>query len=310
MSTYVAAVLTIALIYGALGLSLNMQVGRTGVINFGHIAFFGVGAYATALLSLHGLSLAITIPIATVLGGAAALPLGWIATRLTSHYLAIVTIGFAETLRVVLRNLEITGGPSGLVGVPRPFGDLDPELFALIWVGLAAGLLLGTYVLVRVATGGLFGLNLTGIREDEPASAMLGRNVAAYKTLVLVWGSMLAALTGAFYAHWIGYVSTEQFDPRVTFYLWAGIIIGGASNAGAWLGSAAIAAIFELTRFLGDFGFTFFSDTELASIRWIIIGLVLILTMKFRPQGLLPIRAQVRPVPALPVVSERRTSDA
>ncbi|MCQ0018051.1 branched-chain amino acid ABC transporter permease [Actinomadura madurae] len=167
MNTYLPAVATVALLYGALGLSLNLQVGRTGVINFGHVAFFGVGAYATALLSLHGVSLALSIPAAGVLGGLAALPLGWIAARLTSHYLAIVTIAFAETLRVLLQNLEATGGPSGLVGVPRPFGQLDPDVFAAAWLALAAGLLAGTWLLVRVVTRGLLGMGLSAIKEDE-----------------------------------------------------------------------------------------------------------------------------------------------
>lgn len=294
MTTYLPAIAVIALMYGALGLSLNLQVGRTGIINFGHVAFFGVGAYTTALLSLEGVSLALSIPVAGVLGGLAALPLGWIAARLTSHYLAIVTIGFAETLRVLLQNLEATGGPSGLVGLPRPFGGLSPDLFAVIWLALSAGLLVVTYLAVRVATRGLLGLNLSGIREDEPAAAMLGRSVAAYKTTVLVWGSVLAALAGAFYAHWVGFVTAEQFDPRVTFYIWAGIIVGGASHAGAWLGSAAIAAVFEATRFIQDFGVTALSDEQLASLRWIVIGVVLIVTMKLRPDGLLPLKPRHR----------------
>lgn len=308
MTTYLPAIATVALLYGALGLSLNLQVGRTGVINFGHVAFFGVGAYATALLSTHGMSLALSIPIATVLGGLVALPLGWIAARLTSHYLAIVTIGFAEALRVLLQNLDVTGGPGGLVGVPRPFGELAPDRFAASWLALAAGLLVLTYLLVRIVSGGLLGLNLAAIRSDEPAAAMLGRNIAAYKTTALVWGSALAALTGAFYAHWIGYVAAEQFDPRLTFYIWAGIIVGGSSHAGAWLGAAAVAALFEATRFLGDFGFTALSDTQLASVRWIVIGLVLIITMKARPAGLLPMRSRPLPgsAPAAPAPAAGR----
>ncbi|BCB75330.1 branched-chain amino acid ABC transporter permease [Phytohabitans flavus] len=293
MNAYLPGIATVALMYGALGLSLNLQVGRTGIINFGHIAFFGVGVYTTALLSLHGIPLWLSVPAAAVAGGLCAIPLGWAAARLTSHYLAIVTIGFAEALRVVLLNLEVTGGPSGLVGVPRPLGDAPLETFSMVWLVLAAGLLALTYGLVRLFTRGLLGLSLTGIHDDEPAAAMLGRSVAAYKTLVLAWGSMLAALTGAFYVHWIGYASTEQFDPRVTFYLWAGIVVGGASNAGAWLGCAAIAGLFEATRFIGDFGFTALSETQIASVRWIIIGLVLILTMRFRPQGLLPVRTRL-----------------
>jgi branched-chain amino acid transport system permease protein len=290
MTTYLPAIATIALVYGALGLSLNLQAGRTGVINFGHVAFFGVGAYATALLSINGVSLAASIPAASVLGGLVALPLGWIAARLTSHYLAIVTIGFAETLRVLLQNLEVTGGPSGLAGVVRPFGAIEPDLYAAVWLALAAGLLAVTYLLTRIVARGLLGMNLSAIREDEPAAAMLGRSVAAYKTLVLVWGSVLAAFAGAFYAHWVGFVTAEQFDPRMTFYIWAGIIIGGASHAGAWLGAAAIAGIFEFTRFLSDFGITMFTDTQLASLRWIVIGLMLIVTMRFRPEGFLPMR--------------------
>jgi branched-chain amino acid transport system permease protein len=310
VTTYLPAIATVALLYGALGLSLNLQVGRTGVINFGHVAFFGVGAYGSALLAIHGLPLALSIPIATALGGLVALPLGWIAARLTSHYLAIVTIAFAEALRVLLQNLAVTGGPSGLVGVPRPFGQLDPQRFAVIWLALAGALLALTYLLVRIATHGLLGLNLAGIRADEPAAAMLGRSVAAYKTMALVWGSALAALAGAFYAHWTGFVTADQFDPRVTFYLWAGIIIGGASHAGAWLGAAGIAALFEATRFLSDWGITVFSDTQLASIRWIVIGLVLIVTMRLRPGGLLPPRSRrLRAAPRdLPDAATRRAA--
>lgn len=295
MITYLPAILTIAMIYGLLGLALNLNWGHTGIINFGHVAFFAIGAYTSALLNTK---FSIPVPIGFAAGcivaGLAAVPIGWITLRLKADFLAIVTIGFSETVRVVLEGSAWSGGPSGVTKIERPFADLPSDEFNLAWLAVFLVVVVAVFFLMRSITESQLGRVLRAIKADDQAVSMLGKNVAGSKTLSLVIAAALAGGAGALYAHYIGYISPSQFLPSVTFYVWAGIIIGGSSHLGALLGSVALIGLFEATRFLGDFGFDLISATDMANLRLIAVGVVIILFLKFRPNGLLPYKPSRR----------------
>ncbi len=288
MTAYLVAMAIIALIYGLLALGLNLHWGHTGLINFGHVAFFALGAYASALLTLGGAPIAVGAIAATGLAGLAALPIGWVSVRLRSDYLAIVTIGFSEMVRLVLLNeVWLTRGPMGLLGVPRPFDALPTGANELLYLAILTGVVALSFLLVERVVRSPFGRVLRAIREDEDAASSLGKNVVQFKIKSLVLGAAIAGLAGSFYAHYINYVVPDQFLPLVTFYVWIAVILGGSgSNVGALLGTGILMVFLEGTRFLKDWGVPL-DEVRLAALRFVVVGLALVLLVVYRPQGLL-----------------------
>lgn len=298
MSTYLTATITIALIYGLMGLGLNIQWGHTGLLNFGHVAFFAVGAYTSGLLALAGVPIWVCAIAALVAAAVLALPVGWLTVRLKEDYLAIVTLALAEVVRIIFLNADWSGGPSGLTGVPRLFSQVDRATRTWIWALLLAVIVALAVTVVRSVTEAPFGRTLRAIRGDEVAVASLGKNVAAYKTQSFLLGAGLAGLAGALYAHWIGYISPEQFVPLVTFYVWIGIILGGSSHVGAVLGTMLLIISFEASRFATDLGAIPISATAMANLRLIVVGVGLVLLLRWRPEGLWPYRYREAVAPA------------
>jgi branched-chain amino acid transport system permease protein len=288
MTAYLVAMAIIALIYGLLALGLNLHWGHTGLINFGHVAFFAIGAYASALLTLKGMPIVVGAVGATVVAGLAALPIGWVAVRLRSDYLAIVTIGFSETIRLILLNeVWLTRGPMGLPGVPRPFEGLSTEVNELLFLAILVVVVATVFVLLERVVRSPFGRVLRAIREDEDAASALGKDVVGFKVRSLLLGASIAGLAGSFYAHYINYVVPDQFLPLVTFYVWIAVILGGSGKSlGALLGTGILMVFLEGTRFLKDVGFPV-DEVRLAALRFVVIGLALVLLVLFRPQGIL-----------------------
>lgn len=288
MTGYLVAMAIIALIYCLLALGLNLHWGHTGLINFGHVAFFAIGAYTSALLTLRGAPIIVGAIAATALAALAALPIGWVSVRLRSDYLAIVTIGFSEMVRLVLLNeVWLTRGPMGLPGVPRPFETLPTGANELVFLLLLASAVALSFLLVERVVRSPFGRVLRAIREDEDAASALGKDVVKFKVRSLILGAAIAGLAGSFYAHYINYVVPDQFLPLVTFYVWIAVILGGSgSNLGALLGTAILMVFLEGTRFLKDWGFAL-DEVRLAALRFVVVGLALILLVLYRPQGLL-----------------------
>jgi branched-chain amino acid transport system permease protein len=288
MTAYLVAVAVVALIYMLLTIGLNLQYGYTGLINFGVVAFFAIGAYASALLTLRGWPLPIAFVVAMVVAGLVAYPIGLLSLRLSDDYLAVVTLGFAETVRLVIQQEAwLTKGVQGLPGIPRMFqwlgvGDLAQvaTLLALALCNLAAiGMLLH---LVRSPYGRL----IQAIRDDEVAVEAIAKDPRRPKVQVFMLGSGLAGLAGAFYAHFIGYISPDQFASLVTFYVWIALIIGGTGRvAGAVAGSFLLMVFLEGSRFLRDV-IPGVSEVQMASVRLALVGLALILFTLYRPQGL------------------------
>jgi branched-chain amino acid transport system permease protein len=289
MDAYLAAIGIVILINVLMALGLTLQYGRTGLINFGHVGFFAIGAYASAILSLQGLPIIVGFIAAAVLAGLAAWPIGLISLRLRDDYFAIVTLGFSETVRVVIASERwLTNGMQGIPGIPR--------LYERIGVGLTAQLAVLATLLVVVAIAAAiiqrmatspFGRIIEAIRDNEEAVKALGKDPAGFKIQVLVTGAALAGIAGAFYAHYVTYIVPDQFGPIVTFYAWMAIIMGGAGRiSGAVVGTAILMLFLEGSRFIHDL-IPIIPDVEMASIRIGVIGVALILFVTYRPQGLM-----------------------
>lgn len=289
MESYLIAVGIIALIYMLLTVGLNLQYGYTGLINFGHVAFFAIGAYASALLSLQGWPLAPAFVVGMVVAGLAAYPVGLLSLRLSDDYLAVVTLGFAETVRLVIQEEKwLTQGVQGLPGIPRIFQSLGvggyAELATLLMLVACNGAAIALLVhLVRSPYGRL----IQAIRDDEVAVKALGKDPARLKVQVFMLGAALAGLAGAFYAHFITYLSPDQFLPLVTFYVWIAVIIGGPGRtSGAVVGSLILMTFLEGSRFARDL-IPGVSEVQMASVRLAIVGLALILFTIYLPQGIM-----------------------
>jgi branched-chain amino acid transport system permease protein len=287
MTAYLVAVFIVVLIYLLLSLGLTIQYGLTGLINFGLVGFFAIGAYASALLAMKGLPLIASFAVASVLAGLAAWPIGLIALRLRDDYFAIVTLGFSETVRLVIQNESwLTSGVRGITGVPGLFqsaGSAGP----LITVGVLLVVNAVVIALLHHIVKSPFGRALEAVRDDEVAFTALGKSPSRFKIEVLILGSALAGLAGAFYGHYVTYIVPDQFVPLTTFYIWMAVIIGGVGRvSGAIVGTVLLIGMLEGSRFLRDL-IPAIPDAEMASVRIGVVGLLLILFMIYRPQGLL-----------------------
>lgn len=289
MEAYLLAILITMLVYVLLAVGLDFQYGFTGLINFGYVGFFAVGAYAAALCSvkLH-LPPVLGFGVAIALPALLAWPLGRVALRLRDDYLAIVTLGFSEIVRLVLISEKaITNGGQGVPGIPRLFSSFASNF----WndVALAALMTLACAVVVwllRQITCSPYGRLIQAIRDDETALLALGTNPARFKTQVLMVGGGIAGLAGAFYAHYISFISPDQYTPVVTFYVWMAIIMGGVGRLrGAVVGAFLLVAFLEGSRVIRDV-LPGISEVAMSSVRLGAVGLALILFMRFAPQGL------------------------
>jgi branched-chain amino acid transport system permease protein len=286
-------------IYAILALGLNIQWGITGLFNAGIAGFFAVGAYTSAILTgpaeagrLGGFELPVIVGWtgAMVMAGLIAWPIGKITLRLRSDYLAIATIGVAEIIRLVAKSEDwLTNSARGLNNLPRPFGDLDYFASQLAYLGLVLLCLLVVYLLVEHQFRSPWGRMMRAIRDNETAAAALGKNIAFRRLVAFVFGACLMGLGGALMAHFNRSITPEGIDPMVaTFLIWIMLILGGSgNNRGAILGAAVVWIIWSMTEILADQ-----LPTEMAIqakyIRMFLIGLMLQLVLRFRPEGLLP----------------------
>ena len=293
---------TLALIYVLLGLGLNIVVGLAGLLDLGYVGFYAVGAYSYALLAQHfGLGFWQCLPLA---GGMAALfgcLLGFPVLRLRGDYLAIVTLGFGEIIRILLRNLTgLTGGPNGIGGIAKPtlFGltferraqdGLQPfhEFFAIaynpvhkvVFLYLVALLLvlLALFVINRLQRMPL-GRAWEALREDEIACRALGLNPTAIKLSAFTLGACFAGFAGCFFAARQGLVSPESFSFIESAIILAIVVLGGmGSQLGVILAALVMILLPELLRGFSEY-------------RMLLFGALLVLMMVWRPQGLLPLQ--------------------
>jgi branched-chain amino acid transport system permease protein len=288
MEAYLVAIGIIALIYVLLSLGLTLQYGLTGLINFGHVGFFAIGAYASALLVLNGAPMIVGFAAAALLAGVAAWPIGLVSLRLRDDYFAIVTLGFSEVVRIVLTSERwLTNGVQGVPGIPRlypGFGGAAGQIAT--FATILAVTVFAAWMIRRIARSP-FGRIIEAIRDNEEAVQALGKDPPRFKIQVLVVGAALAGIAGAFYAHYITYIVPEQYIPLVTFYVWMAIIMGGVGRvSGAVIGSVILMVFLEGSRFIRDV-VPGISEVDMASVRIGLVGLLLLLFIIYRPQGLM-----------------------
>ncbi len=286
MIEYLITILLIASIYAIFALGLNLEWGFTGLVNFGHVAFLAIGAYTTVLLSLHGVPLFVSVLVGVALAGAFGALLGIPTLKLREDYLAIVTIGFAEIIRLFLLNEEwLTGGPMGVCGYPRPFEDIITGDYNLFMLSVVLSILILCYFMLEKLIKSPWGRVLKSIREDEDVPVSLGKNVFVYKIQSLVLGSMLAGLAGSLLAFYLQYINPRNFMPIETFYAWIAVVLGGSgNNKGTVLGAVILFCFFSATRFTQEY--VPLHPTQMGALRIMLIGLLLILFMMYRPEGL------------------------
>lgn len=295
MGDYLVAIATIVGVQVLLTLGLNYHYGITGLVNFGHVAFYALGAYASAILTLAGVPTLLAMATGVVLAVLASLLLGFATLRLREDYFAIVTLGFSEVLRLLLLNArDLTRGALGIPGIPRPLAELfggSYHIFYMVIVLVAMGL---AFLLCDVLARSPFGRTLRAIRDDDQAAAALGKNVLAFRLTSLGWGAALAAVAGSLWAHYITYVVPDQYTPEITFYAWMAMIIGGpGSTRGAVWGTAVLVVVLEGTRFAKDV-LPMIDEPRLAALRQVVIGLgLIVLTVYGRGLG----RRRPRPSP-------------
>jgi len=286
---YLTAIVTLVGVRALLTLGLNVQWGMTGLVNLGAVAFFAVGAYTSALLAVGGVSLLLAWPAGVAAAAIAGAGLSVVALRLREDYLAIVTLGFAEVLRLFLLNEAwLTRGANGVTGIPRPLHGWFSghyQLFYLLLVLVAVGLV---YAALERVHRSPFGRVLRAIREDEVVAAVAGKPVFRFKVQAFALGAGVSGLAGVLFAHYLAYVEPNMFLPQESLYVWLALILGGSgNNRGALLGSLVLLGLLEGSRFAKDV-VPFLTGVRLAAAQQIVVGLVLVVMMIRRPEGLLP----------------------
>ncbi|MCW2703213.1 MAG: branched-chain amino acid transporter permease [Blastococcus sp.] len=286
MLDFALYVATIAAVYALFALSLNLQAGVTGLLNFGHVAFFGVGAYSSGIVALHGghwlLGVLVGVVVSSLLGAV----IGRLGRTLAADYWAIVTLAVAECLRLVVVNEgDLTGGPQGISGIAGPFSSVSGLAGSLSWLVLCVVLAALAYLVAETLTGMQFGRVLRLLREEPMLAASLGHNITAEKTRVLAVAAPIAAVGGSVYTLYISYIGPNQLLPIETFLVFTMLIIGGiGNNRGAVFGALVIQLIYAGSRFLKDI-FPI-PDQSASSVRLLIVGLVLTAFLMTRPEGL------------------------
>ncbi len=308
--SYLAGFVIFAGIYSVFALGLNVHWGFTGLFNIGVAGFFALGAYTTALLTTQPpdpalfedfkfggnmaeiwfLDLGFDLWFFLGLGAAAAvcglvaLVIGYITLRLRDDYLAIATLGIAETVRLFFLNEKwVANGSKGLYRIPAFLGDLvAPEHYGYLYLVVVLVVLLAVFLLVQRAVKSPWGRVLRAIREDETAAQAVGKDVFKFKLQAFILGAVIMGIGGALFAHHFRFLAPLTFDPLLaTFVIWAMLMVGGSgNNLGAILGAFVVWGIWSGTQFLPGV----FADP---SLRLFMIGVLIVAVILLRPGGIL-----------------------
>ena len=296
-----------ACIYAIFSLGLNVQWGYTGLGNFGVAAFFAIGAYTSALITTPkptgpladyvdqaiGLNQPFLVGVlgAAIFSGLLGLLIGLLTLRLRRGYLSICTIGIAESIRIFFNNESwLANGPEGLVGLPRPLqGLVPPAYYHYLYLGIVLVFLALIYFALEKGIRSPWGRVLRAVREDEIMAAADGKNVFLFKLQSFVVGAVIIGIGGALYAHYSAAIQPGLFTPFYgTFIIWAMLTAGGTgNNKGAILGAFIIWALWQWSNYLVGKVVPAGLQTRAPFIRFILIGLVLVLILLKRPKGLI-----------------------
>ena len=279
LSTYSMSVAVTVLTYAILGLGLNVVVGYAGLLDLGYAAFFAIGAYTSSMLQLDAhLTFWETLPAAVAAAGVSGCVIGYPTLRLRSDYLAIVTLGFGEIVRITVTNLNVTGGPNGLYGIPPAsvFGTALISEQDLYYLG--AFFLLIAIVFTGLLSRSRLGRAWRALREDETASEAVGVPATKVKLLAYVMGAMVGALAGMYFSAQFGTIDPTSFTFTTSVTILMVVIVGGmGSIPGMILGALIVVALPEALR-------------PISNYRLLIFALGLVVLMLVRPQGLWPAR--------------------
>lgn len=278
---YVLHLLILIGIYLILAISLQLSVGFTGMLNLGHVGFFAIGAYVSALATLNGVPFA----LALLLAGVIAAFFGWLLSlptnKLSGDYLALATMGFSFVVYAVALNwTELTRGPLGLPGIPRPelFGFAFSDNFSFLV--LTAVLVAVTFFVVRRIVSSPFGRVLQAIRDDETVARVLGKNAPRHKSISLSVSAFFAGIAGSLYAHYISFIDPSSFTILEMIPLLAIVIIGGlASLRGTILATIILVLLPEPLRFIG------FPSSVIGPARQMLFALLLLAILLYKPKG-------------------------
>ena len=270
-------------IYVLVAIGLNVVVGQAGLLDLGYVGFFAIGGYTMALLGVNaGWSFFEIIPIAIIMSMISGVILGAPTLRLRGDYLAIVTLGFGEIIRITARNTDPLGGPRGIFGIPHPpnvgdtlvFGVLDPKPY--YWLLLVVIVL--AIVVVRRLEQSRVGRAWTAIREDEDAAELMGVPTFRFKLWAFAIGAGIGGLAGTVHAAKVTSITPDTYTFILSILFLAAVVLGGSGNlVGVIFGAILIAYLPERFRVFSE-------------LRVLAFGAALVIVMIFRPQGLLPSR--------------------
>jgi branched-chain amino acid transport system permease protein len=297
MLSYVLFTLTIGGIYALLALALNLAWGSTGLVNLGLAGFFAIGAYASAIVTMDGAPVIVGLVAAIACGALAGIVITAVTLRLRDDYLAIVTLGFAEVVRLVALNERwLTKGADGISGIAAPFKDqLGPEGFNDAYFVFVSVVVLLIWLVLRRVDLGPFGRALKAVREDQELAGFAGKPVRRFKIQAFALSSAIAGLAGALYGHYQSYISPDHFDPLITIYIFLAVTAGGLGRPlGAVAGAYAVVIFLEITRFIAAV-VPGIAPVQVAALREMLVGLALLLVLHLRPNGLLPDRNPAAP---------------
>ncbi len=297
MLSYLLFTLTLGGIYGLLALSLNLIWGGVGMVNLGLAGFFAVGAYVSALVAIAGVPLPLAMLFACLTGAVAGVMATFATIRLRGDYLAIVTLGFAEVVRMVALNERwLTRGSDGISGIPAPFrAEFGIDGFNLFYLALVSIIVVAVFLAMHRIDASPFGRVLKAIREDQELATFAGKYVTRFKMQTFALSAAIAGLAGALYGHFQTYISPDHFQPLITIYIFLAVTAGGVGRPlGALAGGYLVVFFLEATRFLGEI-FPGLQPGQVAAVREILVGLALLGVLHLRPQGLLPER--ITPAP-------------
>lgn len=274
-SNYALSIMTSAAIFAMLASGLNIVVGYTGLLDLGYAAFFAVGAYTSGVLSTRfDLPLLVTVPAVIVVTVIAGIIIGAPTLRLRSDYLAIVTLGFGEIIRITANNLPVTGGPSGIYGIPSLTDN--PVTFYYVTVVIVAIAVIGASRLGRSRLGRA----MRFVREDEDAAEATGVHTYRVKLAAYIAGAVWGGLAGVLFAGHLSAISPNSFTFLQSALVLMAVVLGGMGSVpGVVLGAIVISLLPELLRGVADY-------------RYFVFGVLLIIVMLVRPQGLWPARSK------------------
>lgn len=280
---YLLHILIMISIYTILSLSLNLPVGYVGLLSLAQAAFYGIGAYVATLFMIQtGLNFFVALVLAIAFSAIISLLVSYPSIRLRGDYFILASLAFQVIIFTILYNwIDLTRGPYGIPGIPRPeiFWIKFDNLYKFL--ALSGGIALGVFLIAKRLYSSSFGLVLKAIREDELSAISIGKDVRRFKILAFAISSGIAAIGGVLYASYVTYIDPTSFNLDESIFILSIVLVGGSGNLrGPIIGTLLTILLPEGLRFLG------IPDSVAPNVRQIIYALILILLMRFRPQGL------------------------